>query len=147
MNTRICSGCQTEKEILEFHKKKDGFHSRCKICRSGYTALYRSKNPEECKNAVTKWVLESPARNSESHKKSNLKKNYGLTLEQWGDMLSNQKGCCAICSCSMTSPNVDHCHETGRVRGLLCATCNGGLGMFKDCVPLLEKAIIYIKNA
>lgn len=145
MNTRICSNCKSEKPISEFHRKNNGTHSQCKICRGAYTASYRELHPEKSRLAVVKWVAENPARSVESHKKSNLKRNYGLTLDEYGEMMARQKGCCAICSRSMETPNVDHCHETGRVRGLLCSTCNGGLGMFKDCVPLLEQAIRYLK--
>lgn len=146
MNTKICGTCKIEKHLLDFHRKNDGHHTQCKKCRSEYTSRYRAKYPEESRQAVSNWVKEDPARNVSSHKRSNLKKFYGLSLEGYEKMLIQQNGCCLICSIKMNSPHVDHCHETGRIRGLLCATCNGGLGMFKDCVPLLEKAIGYLKR-
>lgn len=74
-----------------------------------------------------------------------------MTLEQYNAMLIEQKGVCAICGKSEeVSPkgvlSIDHDHTTGKVRGLLCDTCNrGGLGHFYDNVSLLRNAIKYLK--
>lgn len=77
-----------------------------------------------------------------------LRSTYGISLAEYDDMLESQSGSCAICS---TTPeengrrlDVDHCHETGRVRGLLCASCNLGIGKFKDNPSLLAEAIKYL---
>lgn len=78
-------------------------------------------------------------------------KRYGLTVEQYDEMLAAQSGCCAICESSNPkgragSPyfQVDHCHSTGRVRGLLCGPCNSGLGSFGDDPEVLMKAVAYL---
>jgi hypothetical protein len=65
-------------------------------------------------------------------------------------MLADQNNCCAICDSHVTlfkkQLAVDHNHETGEVRGLLCLACNGGIGKLKDSIPMLEKAIKYLKK-
>lgn len=78
-----------------------------------------------------------------------MKKNYGLTFEGYEEMLRKQNGVCKIC---LSPPpkqrkkrlSVDHCHKTGRVRGLLCDSCNRGLGLFKDNPDLMLNAISYL---
>jgi hypothetical protein len=70
-------------------------------------------------------------------------------------MLIKQEGRCAICSLSETSRDrndkikvlsVDHCHVTGKIRGLLCHSCNVGLGLFKDNIDTIQNAILYLKE-
>lgn len=64
-------------------------------------------------------------------------------------MFENQKGCCAVCQQKLDQGKhtcVDHCHETGNVRGLLCTNCNVALGHFKDSITLIESAIRYLKG-
>lgn len=64
-------------------------------------------------------------------------------------MLVDQMSRCMICpdEIELRTAHIDHCHETGAVRGLLCRSCNLGLGHFKDRVELLEKAMTYLKGA
>lgn len=66
-------------------------------------------------------------------------------------MFQEQNGRCKICNTHQiylkTSLVVDHCHKTGHVRGLLCNACNLGIGLLKDKVEVLEKALIYIRKA
>lgn len=80
-----------------------------------------------------------------------LKRDYGLTREQYESMLRAQNDCCAICAVAFASlpskkTHVDHCHHTGRVRGILCHKCNLGVGMFDDNAENLSKAIAYLNN-
>jgi hypothetical protein len=70
---------------------------------------------------------------------------YGLTVDQFNDMLTEQNNCCMICTTDISNDNhVDHCHTTQEVRGLLCRSCNTGLGLFKDDKTLLSNAIKYL---
>lgn len=70
---------------------------------------------------------------------------YGLSQANYQDMAEEQEGRCAVCDEPFNDDdNVDHCHRTGKVRGLLCSHCNKGLGFFKDSVPKLLKAIKYL---
>lgn len=73
-----------------------------------------------------------------------LRRRYDLPLATYEAMLVDQGGCCAICEKTMAPPCVDHCHESGLVRGLLCANCNLGLGHLRDDAALLVAAIGYL---
>ncbi len=76
-----------------------------------------------------------------------LKSRYGITLEQYEQLFNLQGGRCAICDRETDHTlHVDHCHETGLVRGLLCGSCNRGLGMYGDNVQLLRKAADYLED-
>jgi hypothetical protein len=83
-----------------------------------------------------------------SDKKYKLKKRYGLTMEQHEKMHEIQDGKCAICNEDPYPKKlmVDHCHESSDVRGLLCNTCNLGIGFFKDNKELLQSAINYLNK-
>jgi hypothetical protein len=83
-----------------------------------------------------------------SQRRHYLKKKYGITDETYAEMLESQGGRCAICArgCRRRLA-VDHCHATGRVRGLLCASCNLGIGKFGDSPELLLAAAIYVEAA
>lgn len=97
-------------------------------------------------------------RKSESGKRSfrnsSLKKTFGITLDDYESMLDGQNSVCAICgkpestihsvTKQVQNMAVDHCHETGKIRGLLCSKCNTGLGSFKDSKKLLQAAINYL---
>lgn len=76
-----------------------------------------------------------------------LQLQYGITLEDFDRMMSDQRNSCAICHELLVKPCVDHDHETGVVRGLLCSNCNSGLGMFKDDIRLLAGAIVYLEDS
>ena len=79
-------------------------------------------------------------------KKRDLKRNYNLSLEQVDEMLLKQDHKCAICSKSLieTKRCIDHDHKTGKVRGILCYSCNVGLEVFYDDPELMIKAIAYL---
>ena len=75
-------------------------------------------------------------------------RRYGITVEQYQDILQKQDGICAICK---NPPNknalaVDHCHITGKIRGLLCPSCNSGIGKLRDSPEMLRKAIEYLEK-
>lgn len=71
---------------------------------------------------------------------------YGVSAEQVEAMIAAQGGACAICG-RPDPEHVDHCHETGLVRGVLCFNCNGGLGQFGDDIERLHAAIAYLRRA
>jgi|DEB0MinimDraft_3_1074331.scaffolds.fasta_scaffold60946_3 hypothetical protein len=94
--------------------------------------------------------------NKQKVRKSNIKTKYGITEEQFLRMLEEQDHKCAICEKDLivdimensyeTRPNIDHCHTTGKIRGMLCTQCNTGLGKFYDNPELLAKAIEYLNK-
>jgi hypothetical protein len=80
-------------------------------------------------------------------RKYHLRDKFGMTISDYNLLLERQNGKCAICDkIPKLSLVIDHCHETGKIRGLLCQRCNMGLGYFQDNKILLEKATKYIKN-
>lgn len=87
---------------------------------------------------------------SDHQKKHWLKFKYNLTPEQYRAMQYKQNFCCAICGAHepgyKRELSVDHDHLTNKVRGLLCISCNTGLGMFKDSIRLLAAAIVYLED-
>jgi hypothetical protein len=81
--------------------------------------------------------------------KYHLKRLYGLTEEEYEDIVIEQNNQCAICNTNLddtTRVSVDHCHQTNIVRGVLCYNCNVGLGHFKDYPQRLQKAIEYLER-
>jgi hypothetical protein len=85
---------------------------------------------------------------AEVHRRSWLKVKYGLTEEDYQKLFRKQRGRCCICQKRLGSRTaVDHDHETGFVRGLLCLRCNTGLGLFEDNIRLLAAAIVYLQDA
>lgn len=88
--------------------------------------------------------------NKEKQRWYQVKLKYGLTKEEYDKLLEEQKNCCAICDrhvleCSQPL-YVDHCHDTGKIRGLLCAGCNGGIGLMNDDVEVVRKAVKYLES-
>lgn len=87
------------------------------------------------------------------HRNCQLRRDYGITLDDYEVMLKSQDGVCAICGdppkggkTSSKNLHVDHDHETGKVRGLLCNNCNLGVGKFRDDPLLMEKAASYMRQ-
>jgi len=134
--TKQCRSCKQEKPLSEFYEKRgygDGHENWCKDCRKTWRSGYESENRE-------KLLAQDSSRK--------LKKNYGISLEEYDRLLKKQNGVCASCG---KPPNgrrlhVDHDHRTGAVRGLLCSGCNVALGAVNDNPSILEKLIRYIKR-
>lgn len=126
---KVCKTCILEQDTSNFHKcaaNKDGLHTICKTCDG-----IRLKS----------WYRD----NAKHVRKTFLKRQYGLSVEELELMYKQQENMCKICGLE-NKLAVDHCHTTGRVRGLLCQKCNQGLGNFKDNTEYLLKAIEYLKN-
>ena len=109
---------------------------------------WREANPERAKeNRKRNYELNKEA-NLQYAKEFNLKRKFNLTLTQYKELLQKQNNVCAICGGTCTkSLAVDHNHNTGKVRGLLCNNCNRGLGHFKDSIKNLTTAINYLKES
>jgi Recombination endonuclease VII len=107
------------------------------------TMKWRAANREEFNAYQRKWRRENPEKSA----RIQLKKLYGITPEQKADMLVAQGNVCAICKTDDPGKRgwvVDHCHTTRKVRGVLCANCNCGLGHFRDDKAALASAIAYL---
>lgn len=109
------------------------------------------KNIEAVTEKQKLWRDANKEKVSESGRRATRKvlyARYGLSMDDYESILAKQKGICAICG---TPPgkrplSVDHCHDTGAVRGLLCHACNTGIGFLKDNTDLLKKAIKYLNK-
>lgn len=112
----------------------------------------RAENPEKVRAlARTRWVRETDKRLRNRAvfalkvRTSRLRREYGLSPEMYDSLLVAQKGLCAICQCKKQL-GVDHDHMTGKVRGLLCGSCNLALGLLRDNALSLQIGIRYLKQ-
>lgn len=117
------------KRMAVCHPDKPTTHTNglCEICNQ---KLWRKNNPEKSYNKSMR---------------HHYMREYGLTIDQVQIMEERQGGLCLICK-QAKKLVVDHCHETGVVRGLLCKHCNTGIGLFKEDIQILESAIGYLKS-
>ena len=93
-----------------------------------------------------KWLEDNYERLRALHRTNHLRRTYGMTQEEFDKMFSGQSGRCAICFRSNGIWHIDHDHCTGKVRGILCHSCNLGLGRFSDSVEHLRSAIAYLEK-
>jgi len=115
---------------------------------------WRKNHPEQAKESnrvsCAKWRKNHPEQAKESDRRQRLKKKYGLTLEDYEELRTKQNECCACCgkheSVLTRGLHVDHCHETGKIRGLLCHLCNTAIGKLGDNVEGLTRALIYLTS-
>ena len=113
-----------------------------------YNKEYREKNKEQIAAWNKEYYEENKEQIAAQGKEYRLKSKYGMTLTENNVLLQKQNNKCKIClvEFSNVTPNVDHCHITNEVRGLLCGPCNRGLGIFKDDIKVLTKAINYLEE-
>jgi len=153
---KICTVCGHEKDIDDFCKdkrNKSGVGSRCKECRNKYTSeSLQTPNGKRLRKERFKIYRKTPTGKiigANQCRKHILKSRYGITLEQYDDMLKDQEYVCKICGTDKLGGQgrfkVDHDHITGKIRGLLCNLCNRGLGYFKDNIEFLTRAIQYLE--
>ena len=134
--TKVCKLCNVEKSEENYYKFHDKWSdnlylsSRCKPCHQ----QHKKENANKAKN----------------NKTEKLKLRYGLTYEQWESMREKENYACMICGITEDELNkvldVDHCHESEKVRGVLCNHCNNIIGRAKDNVDLLKAAITYLET-
>jgi hypothetical protein len=129
-----CSKCGEEKPTSDFNSdssKRDSLYSSCRNCDNNSRGISRNSNRERYNNY-------------------NLKRAWGITREQYENMLLNQGGKCAICNSATPGGrgrfHIDHDHATGKIRGLLCNHCNTGIGNLFDNISILHSAIGYLER-
>lgn len=120
-DVRVCRICGTEKPLTKAHyyfrSETNTFRTDCKECT----------------------------------KEAEMKRKFGISFSEYHALLKAQGYRCEICRCKLESSRytkfaVDHCHKTGKLRGLLCTNCNTGLGLFKDSEERLSSAIKYLQK-
>ena len=126
-----CTKCGEEKSYSEFHKElrsSDGVVARCKECTREYGRQWRQSKGQRYHQT----------------------QRYGITPEEYKELLEEQLYCCACCGSSDPKRKagfvIDHDHATGNVRGLLCHSCNIGIGQLGDSIAGLTKAINYLRK-
>lgn len=165
MTEKPCRRCGETKPLSEFyrHKKsKDGYLQRCKACQRVWQLSYHEKNREVLIAKLREYHSKNKERNNEIsreyHKKHRERLKWvskenatGFSKELYEKTLALQGNCCGICGKSLIglpSVNVhaDHCHDTNIPRGILCRTCNHGIGKLGDNLEGLRRAVAYLEN-
>ena len=134
---KVCNKCNMEQPIDNYYKQtgartKEGYRRpTCKSCVNKQSIAWSKANPDKVKK---------------HRRKQRLKQNYGISLEQYQEMLIQHNNKCAVCNeeHKRRPLNVDHCHTTGKVRGLLCDKCNMALGLLKDSKDLINNLGKYL---
>lgn len=157
---RICSKCHMKKEFSNFRRqtsRKDGCQSWCKKCASKRDKTYWKKEKNKLrareyrrthKEHLSQLRRKRYLNNLPKHKDQQLRRTFGISLDQYNIMLKKQNNKCKICNKEEVGRklSVDHDHKSGKVRGLLCNHCNRGIGSFYDNPTLLLTAIKYLKS-
>lgn len=136
---KTCKTCKQALPLSEYWKQPKnagGLSHNCKACHRAYAKQHARKHraTEKGRLKYRNWVL---------------KRNYGIDVEAYDLMLWMQDGACRICKSVKPGGrwgkfHVDHCHTTGRVRGLLCSRCNVAVGLLADCTDNLARATDYL---
>lgn len=172
--TKVCRKCQATKPLTEFYQDKqfpDGRRNSCRACDAAAAkerwrrnlAVNRAKGREcyarrrrnnlaDCQAKARAYAAANPERLAYLAWESQLRRAYGLSVADYDAMVAQQGGLCAICnrpervtrSGKQIRLAVDHDHETGKVRGLLCMHCNQAIGKMEHRVDLLQQAVAYL---
>ena len=171
MDVKTCSKCKTSKPIDRFnYSRPNVLRGNCQSCQNDYNKKYLKKNPEkvsqfalnrkgrskeyrqETKKERNEYLKEWGRRNPEKRRAQKYRHRYGIDVDGYNSMLLARNGKCAICySSDFGRANakvfvVDHCHQTGTIRGLLCHKCNMVIGFSNDSKDLLLRAISYLED-
>ncbi|SRR6266478_3293906 len=139
---KVCSKCGIDKARCDYYVKK--FRNK-----NGTYRIYLNSHCKECHNVLQEvWNAKNIDRIRATHRRAHRRKSFGVQSHEYVEMYQKQNFVCAICGSEDIGRrlDIDHDHETGQVRGLLCSNCNIGLGKFKDNPELLRKAIVYLQQ-
>jgi len=166
-----CTGCERELPLAAFARgenRRDGLQVRCRECVAEYSAAHYRRRREAIGKAVREkadvpaghkrcrtcgeikphgqWHRNATASDGLSTRcKACRAIQYGITEAERDELIASQGGVCCICLAAPPA-HVDHCHETGRVRGVLCFSCNAALGQFKDQPDAIRRAAAYVEG-
>jgi Recombination endonuclease VII len=127
---KVCQHCKAEKPESEFYRDSsrwDKLNHQCKDCSKEKLRRWHDANPERTRQY-------------------SFKAKYGMEPGEYDKMFKRQNGVCLICL-EEDELFVDHCHETMKIRGLLCRGCNSGIGFMKDNVDIVRRAVTYLEDA
>lgn len=150
---KVCGGCDTNKPKSDFYKDikmKDGLYTQCKVCKNKQNKKYRDTPNGKIISRKSLYKYNTSSKGKEIKRNSELKRKYNITSEEYTRILKDQGGVCAICGSSTPGGpgkfHVDHDHDTGKVRGLLCNNCNLGMGYYKDSIGVHLSAVQYLRK-
>lgn len=152
--------CGEVKPLADFHRDKSdrmGRARRCKPCACTKARDWVQANPEKAREARTAWAQRNRDTVNKSHREAysrdpsrdidaKRKYRYGVSRQQYDQMIVAQGGRCAVCGDPTERLHVDHDHATGDVRGLLCRMCNQGLGFLRDNIEVMRSAVRYLER-
>lgn len=146
-NVKTCNACGEIKPLTEFHKAKgttDGLRKQCRACVHTRWKDWYEKSGREAqqRNAGRNAIYRKTEKGQIAELRKRLSK-YNLNEQQYADLWFRSKGVCEICL-NRPGTQIDHDHDTGAIRGLLCGPCNRGLGIFLDSTALLQQAVRYL---
>ena len=160
-----CKKCGVVKALSEFHiarDNRDGHRNECKscwkkICRARYLATrdeyirrsqkWRDEHPEYYEEVLRRNREENRDRRAEVGRRSYFRRKYGLSMGELDFLRIVQGDRCAICGEADTSGlHVDHHHDTGLIRGLLCGKCNKAIGLLREDPALFDSASSYLQR-
>lgn len=160
-----CGWCGITKPLDDFYRMatgKQGVRPECKACTREYRRNWYRRNREREIARVHAWQQANAdrvnARSAEYRKKPGraramrdlyYRRTFGLSADDVDDLIARQQDRCAICGRRpqrLASLHLDHDHTNGKIRGVLCSTCNQGLGQFKEDPALLDAAAAYLRQ-
>jgi len=136
---------KNKEKITEYKKEYNLNHPRDR--KEYHNNLYQKNKDRYTEQARRRYMEENPLKKKKRRRANHLLAVYGLSLEDYNDLYNQQQGCCAICGKHQSEIKrtlfVDHNHDTGKIRGLLCYTCNSGLGFYENNE---ENVLNYLKE-
>lgn len=158
---KTCKNCKKTSEQTQFWQSCKRMCIDCKkeqnrkyTERVDYNRTHYNKNKEEIRDKKKQYYhsMKYYDKNKQAWRENQLKVKYGINSREYNEILQEQESMCKICKKPHGEEkkkrlHVDHCHTTGKIRGLLCGNCNTGIGLFNDSKELLSLAIEYLKNS
>lgn len=165
MFSKACKWCGSTKPLDQFYRDRaarDGHRPECKACTTARRRAWYAANRQREISRVKAWQQANPDRVNENHRRNNARperkralrdqyyrRTFGISADDSAALLAQQGGGCAICGKRperAASLHLDHCHDTGAIRGILCLSCNQGLGKFREDADLLDAAARYLRQ-
>lgn len=162
---KTCRICGETKPLEDFYAMvgmRDGHRNECKVCNLAQKQQRYEADPGKHIARVQAWQHQNKEHVNAYQRRNNARperkrrardayyrRTFGLSADEFDARLGAQGGGCAICGARperVASLHLDHCHETGEIRGICCSRCNQGLGLFRDDPDLLEAAVRYLRQ-
>jgi hypothetical protein len=139
----FCRWCGEQRTVADFkiHPGSGKPRTQCNQCRLAFYKKWREKNRDKTRRNTKNWI----AKNRHKIKEYSLRQRYGITPERLKRMEADQHGLCQICEQPMPLC-VDHRHDDGKVRGLLCRPCNSLVGHLENHNGVAERAVLYLED-